>query len=72
MQTKPQAEPQACPLCVGIGIKRVLDRHEITGLIPGSEPLFGLSAYMCLHGHVFFVADSKGVRVSSEKATPSG
>ena len=62
MHTKPQAEPQTCPFCVGIGVKRVLERHEITGLIPGSEPLSGLSAYMCLHGHVFFVPIRKGQR----------
>jgi hypothetical protein len=72
MQTKPQAEPQACPFCVGIGIKRVLDNHEITGLIPGSEPLSGLNAYMCMHGHVFFVADEKCASLFSEKVRSSG
>ncbi len=57
MQSR-SANPQACPFCLVGPVSPILREHQITGIIPGSEPLAGLKAFSCPQGHVFFVAQN--------------
>lgn len=56
MHNTAQRGAQACPFCLVGPVSPVLREHQITGIIPGREPVTGLQAFTCRQGHVFFVA----------------
>jgi hypothetical protein len=48
-------DPSLCPVCNGFDVKRVVDRATVN---PEGEPdktATGLSGYVCMLGHIFFV-----------------
>ena len=70
MHNRAQRAAQACPFCLVGPVSPVLREHQITGIIPGEEPLIGLQAFTCRQGHVFFVAQDgvADAEVSRNKA----